>query len=1179
MTTSDLQFVQVSLPANLPQLYFASCPAETTPGATTIQVAFLLPSGTTTDTPLGLQTTWDTYPQGCYVFLDTPIASGTEGTFAQNAWNYVSSYSGARFAWISNPNDPSGNLLGTVMATYLPQNGKVPLTNGITTFDFRGTQVIVGADCPAGVDSTNNRFTISQADNTNQSIYLLTESGQTALFVVGSTLALPVCGGQSGCLSFPVTLATTNGVADLAHLDAGLRTFYPDPTDQGPDAFYLASLRYPVLTEPHNPIGMQACLDPLAPLDASRTSFSFADTSTALPANYVTPMGYGVSLTPQPGAQLLFAVRPQTNTPSDTDPLYLTPSGAFQIGLGSPSSASTTFTNALMCGLSAVEYVDLQQPSGAVLTFVPGQSAFSPVTGPSQSSSDPSTWVFGGLTGLARTSWAYLSLPQQTVSYYAQPDSAVLHTPGTGDSAPFMQYQAVVSGSLAPPSSSSTQPFPLMPYKGAQSDSLAAYQQIETQVLSPTRRALIPPSSSSATLAGETPAPTPPPPVQGTTPQGLLLTLEDTTWESLVLAQTPDGKNLQIDGVTGALQTAFQSNKLFLVVSDATTFTQYCSIPYQLTQGVLNDLAGQNKLSQDACTKLASLLTPGPPPGPSPLYATAAAFQTAVQGVLTPAEYTAYEEILTLYAGFACPLAGWTFDLTPDTWQEHGAVLIFKYYDKSVQDLVDNTSSWAQAEALNDDVSAVQQQLQQIIADAVQSAKTAPTNFGTFVQKVQDPNWNGILALNCRVPLDGLPAQMEGLAAGIDPTRFDAHHIGFDISRVELSDSNSCLSISNTSSFGLIYYQDQADLVNSMADYDFKVLELAVVFNNSQIVGFSSQIELLMNRLFGEPGHFPNNPHGNNLILDGVYQQHDGGGTYLFSNNADTAIAMTSAVFNAVEITHAEFATIIPPTGLQAGQDVQTRFSLAGGLDFKALNGFDILSFGSASGFAGTLSYSDLSIDMSFDPDQPSYKTFQFDAQRIAFDLATSQARPDSVYNHFPIKLNTLVQAPQNATPATMGYMPVDTALQENTLAYPWYGLVFDLNLGTLGALAAKAGFTASLLAGWAPSTGAYNVFVGLKMPGVDSGKREIAIEEVFKITFGDIRFLGSGSSYILQLRNIAAHLLSLTFPPSGQNEILLFGDPKGQDNSTLGWYTAYSKGNGQQGGQQSKALLAPERE
>jgi hypothetical protein len=121
-------------------------------------------------------------------------------------------------------------------------------------------------------------------------------------------------------------------------------------------------------------------------------------------------------------------------------------------------------------------------------------------------------------------------------------------------------------------------------------------------------------------------------------------------------------------------------------------------------------------------------------------------------------------------------------------------------------------------------------------------------------------------------------------------------------------------------------------------------------------------------------------------------------------------------------------------------------------------------------------------------------------------------------------------------------------------------------------------GFNAGFIAAWSPggSANQQSLFIGLSLPGVKGGERAITLQGVIKLNFGDILLTANGSSYILQLRNIALKILLLTIPPSGQTNIILFGDPAGTDRDTLGWYASYVKsGSGQQGQKQLPGLAS----
>ena len=88
-----------------------------------------------------------------------------------------------------------------------------------------------------------------------------------------------------------------------------------------------------------------------------------------------------------------------------------------------------------------------------------------------------------------------------------------------------------------------------------------------------------------------------------------------------------------------------------------------------------------------------------------------------------------------------------------------------------------------------------------------------------------------------------------------------------------------------------------------------------------------------------------------------------------------------------------------------------------------------------------------------------------------------------------------------------------------------------------------------------------------MRLPGSSGGKKEIAIQGILKIVFKSIRLSvhhnDDGSrSYLLKLKGIKLKFLVLSIPPSGQTEIVIFGNPKAisASDKTLAWYAAYVK-------------------
>ncbi|HBB87757.1 MAG TPA: hypothetical protein DC047_09095 [Blastocatellia bacterium] len=227
----------------------------------------------------------------------------------------------------------------------------------------------------------------------------------------------------------------------------------------------------------------------------------------------------------------------------------------------------------------------------------------------------------------------------------------------------------------------------------------------------------------------------------------------------------------------------------------------------------------------------------------------------------------------------------------------------------------------------------------------------------------------------------------------------------------------------------------------------------------------------------------------------------------------------------------------------------------------------------------GFLKFDNLGVLMEFDRyvRQPSF-TFVLD--HLAFDTAHSISRPNSLANRFPVELRSLVavpnlappdQPPAGQDPKDMGYLSVTAhGLQQSLLITPWFGLQYELNLGTLGALASSAGLSMTVLAAW--SGGGTDsqpaVYFGIRLPGMkDAVGVELPLQGVIKLGFRSIEFSTYEVAdtdpvqlaYLIRFRNFGMHVLGLSFPP-GHNDIYLFGNPDQSSTTALGWYAAYAR-------------------
>jgi hypothetical protein len=1079
-------------------------PLNGTPAGYTI--AFL-PGTDPASNALTLRATWTTTP-GIYLFLGTPIADQT--TFAAAVRTYVGARP-VRFLWIVNP----GDEVGAWQANEIDVDPATSTVQPTAQIAFRSVTLSIGSGCTIALNAVGDALVATAADGAV--ITLLTGFGADSI-AAGATMTIPF-GAAPGTLQFTIGV----GDGDLGKLDTGCRYFFGDTTSPLPGA--IASVRYPLFTLGHASVTLYAGLDPVRPLDPRRTVFNFLPTpatpGSALVSGFRTVYGETMTLTPVSsslwpnGPALVFAVRPQRDYPSSADAYYATFEGPFTLAVQTPSAGDTPIAR-MMCGYSGIEYAGLPTGAGSVnqIAFASGKPAFAPVLRQA-AIIDDATPVNDAvpLTTVATTAWGVLSTTGPSpLPYFAQPHDSVLYQATQTEAADtpeqFLYYLEVFAGTF--PAATTANAVPMVPY-GLIDPTLAdRAAALETQVLAPYRRNLLA-SILTPTERGADPN------VSGSdagdrraaTPQGLLVSLSEdlTHWNQLSLAQTNGGtQKLQLASITGDFKAALQSNQLFAVISNWQEFMLRCHVvaPFRLT------------------------------------------------------------------------VSGWTFELSPETWNTHQTLVILKYAaNVSIDELTADASTWAwQAAAngnsttpLSGNVATTQADLRDLFARAKADSVANPA-LRPFVEAITNPNWNGILFLRAPLSSANFPDQLRGIAAGIEPARLFAHHVG--IAAAPVHNINQQLTQDDASIFALIDYQDPVDLATTGVDYGFKVLGLTVLFKNSEMASFSSRIELMINRLFGS-GAAQRTPgaRGNNIILDGFYQSAGGTPAYVFVTTQTNVYGVESSAVASVDITRAQFVTLSPTSSAQT--TVNTRFVLDGLLRFAQLSDFDIFAFGpvlvdDALVEDGYLFFSNLAIEMTFPRATPEQTTFRFNAATIAFDLSQSLARPDSLFAHFPLRLTGLLQAPADTTPRDSGFIPVGSPLAGGELTDPWFALTFDLALGTVGSLAGGLDITVQLVAAW--STGgtrgeaSVRTFVGIRLPGSAGQAAAFMLQGVVGVTYRAMEFTATrspqGIEYILRVRGIALRFLTLSFPP-GQTDLYIFGDPSGGRSGVIGWYAAYA--------------------
>ena len=980
--------------------------------------------------------------------------------------------------------------------------------------------------------------------------------------------SLPCAGSAAGCLEFAAYIPQSS----LAAMNWGFAIGFPVPDGGSVPGLLIAPLAAADATS----AGFTVDIDPL---DGTRpqpvrsaltfTGTNLDGTPTVLPSAYTTASGgQAIALVPVTAAagpagtvaaQLVITYPPIT---TGGLPPYMSLAQAGDFALSTASGQPVV----LLCGLQGTEYLVMQPRtssySGDFLRFVPGQAAFVPQL-PLPVASPVGPPAGGGpLTDDWTTSWA-LAMPGAPVPSGGQAPA--------GGAAPSVRAVAQPSGfslygldglihpsnpNLLGPaglgqvlSATPAVPFPLIPYGLVTPGSLpttidaATVTMLEAQVMAPLRHAALsadalpasPAPGAAATKAlsahADAPAST------FTTPSGYLVSATASgNWESILLGTLLEtSESFQLLNPDAAVQQAFQAGQLFLVVANdadlgtlgGTGADGQPAFANSLTIGGwgMEASVGQGCAFGDYANVLIVKGMPGPlydPSGP------------AEQNlVANPGKWTSAERFaapVTVPVGSATP--------APDPSQ-----------------LV-NLSQW----------------LQDYFAAA--AADTDTQYFASFNALAADPNWTGVLVL--RGAIGAPPAGLAGIMAGVAyPQLFNVHHMALNLTPVALGPSGPAVSKS-TSVSGLIYYADpgvdpaapQPVMTDPAQPYDFRLLTLKVLFENSAVQSFSSYCQLTLRNLFGSAvsGMGAGGNSADAILLTGSFHLVGGQPVYSMASTADAPFLLSNAVLQRVEITGAQMSTVSPP----GSSEVTSAFSMTGYLDFAIVPGgtpvIDLFGFGNAAGAAVArqgVSFSNLVLTMQFAVPAPGVAAVPAfsppDDGSLRIDLATSTVRQGSLVDAMALQLSGV--PPFSGTPADAGYLPVIGLVPGGSLGGSWHGLVLDVNLGTPGQLASGAGLKAALLLAWSPAPGSAQVQVGLSLPGTAQGAPLISLQNVLKLSIGQIQLVydGTKGEYVLLLDEIALTFLGLLkIPPNGSTSFYLFGEGPGS-TAGLGWYAVYS--------------------
>ena len=1154
--------------------------------------AFLLPKGfKPTEESYTLAEAWGLQkasPSVLGYFLFCRSAPTDLSQFVEEVWSYFSDQgiqSGAYLAWFNAPYaSPTDNNTILLKADTMSFAKSIVVDKDFSLLFGGYIELFISGGGNAGVNLSVNTdgdaILFKYFDNISQIKF--EPKDNPGISNVDFEMPLPFDGPLRGC--FQPVFSLDASIQAYNSFDIALKYFFPQDKN-------IIELNYPLFNSYQN--GWKLCFvtsldfwdqlntnyDPLVQSGDLRTYIAFdgmknknsgEEKNIPIPAQSLTDYAAEMTLLPniaftevpyrivQPnGSMLVFSQRKV----GSEDRYYLVPQGNFHLGFdpGANPGAATNGQYNLLCGIAGTETISFTPASdepeapymGDIISFYSGQAAYAPIFPfPEVNLFNPPDYEGDPLMKSEyHTAWLNI-IPANSKSnlYSSQPEGSMLYSKdsevhmATPEFLGFFEPSILVSPNLG-------FCFPMVFYQGFDTYIEAGFNEFEFQIILPSRKSII---NHGAAISAQSKYKYHNPILRAsatataaTTNQGLIVNVEtDGNWSELQLAKNDVLGNiyeLKFTNLASQLKSAFQTNQQFLVITDNTFLGTLTSSDIQ-NEGA----AFYNKMS----------------------------------------------------------IQEWAFDINTgvdNLYGDYKNVLIFKFCDGSLKDRVMNPQDWTEAGNFNstdnNGLTAVSQWLQDYIADAEQQYLEFNNAFyKKFHDIVNDKNWCGILALKVDLNLTELPVEIQGLLAGIDLSNFFGHHMGIEVSRVDITEEVKMEDVSSL--FGLIDYNDKAYVQQLKAGddlnkpvppdgniYDFKVLTLQVLFENTSIKDFISKAQLTMNELFSDTVVAKPGTEGSGefstVVYNGTYENQDGESTYSFNvANPGQRMFFNNNLLSYISFSKSQFNTLVKE-GESGSSQVQTRFLLWGYMHFEAIPNYDVFSFGAEGGYEKEgqgygLAYANLYITMDFALDTPTVRTFTFNALDVSFDPEQSTSRINSLFPNFALKLNNLVVGTEEKYPGDLGYLPVGVQMNSSRLDGNWYGLELEVNMGGPGALTSAAGFDSTMMLAWAPgkkivnSKGekdtSYNAYIGIKLPGTSNDAKLLSLQGVLKVAVGDLflQYYEEGNYFSLRMSDISLKFLGIAkLPSNGYINFFIFGNPNADGKKeNLGWYAAYNKIN-----------------
>lgn len=481
----------------------------------------------------------------------------------------------------------------------------------------------------------------------------------------------------------------------------------------------------------------------------------------------------------------------------------------------------------------------------------------------------------------------------------------------------------------------------------------------------------------------------------------------------------------------------------------------------------------------------------------------------------------------------------WQFSLTPgkgSSYNQYANIILVKGVRGKIYDpenvnasLCCNVGQWTCKEYFSKPAEGEYPNLSNWILnyckDALERSCSGDAYYDNFVKIITDEAWKGVLALNVSLHAADFPECLLPLLAGVpDVSQICAHHIGADIVSLEPTERGP-VNHGFSPFFGYIHYEAEGycgtvmPIQNPAAIYEFKLLEMNVLFEKGKLKEFNSASQFVLGMFLSQKPTVGGCLY-NALLLSGALQNNNGHSVLMLTSDGG-ALVFSNMPLAKVVVTGITMITI-------QAQEMEYAFDMTGQISFCQTEGIDVFSY-------DTLSFSGYKVHLLRD-------VFNLDVSAVHFDLSVSNMRSNSLCKTFSLVPFAVYNSAEKI--AAFTGIAVE-GFKNSKLSESACGIVCSVCLGGLGTLSTGSDLTAKILLAWDEKG---KQFAGIQLPG------EAMIQNVIGITFGDVRLTYKNGALVLYISKVALELLGLLkLPSSGAIQLALTGNDKG-----IGWYAAY---------------------